>query len=147
MPHAPYALSPREQEPMTYQLSFRQTPAYLHARVTGVNTAQTVAGYLRAVTAECQRLKCARVLIEEHLTGPGLSMGQVFEIVSAGTRQIPVGIAAIAFVDTNPEHSPRTMSFAEDVAVNRGMNVRMFANLAEASAWLEAADTLEPPSA
>jgi hypothetical protein len=40
-------------------------------------------------------------------------------------------------VDTNPEHSAADNRFIEDVAVNRGMNVRAFATVGEAEEWLK----------
>ena len=42
----------------------------------------------------------------------------------------------IAYVDVNPEHPTAHMQFAETVAVNRGMNIRMFATVAEAEEWV-----------
>jgi hypothetical protein len=45
-------------------------------------------------------------------------------------------ILRIAYVDTNPEHDPKTMKFAETVATNRGVNVRVFSGLEDAEKWL-----------
>jgi hypothetical protein len=43
-------------------------------------------------------------------------------------------LAAIAYVDVNAQGS--LMKFAEDVAVNRGVRVRVFGTVAEAERWL-----------
>ena len=48
-------------------------------------------------------------------------------------------ISQIAYVDTNPEHDASLMSFAETVALNRGIGMRLFATVAEAETWLAAA--------
>lgn len=43
-------------------------------------------------------------------------------------------LQALAFVDVNAQGE--LMRFAEDVAVNRGMPVRVFPTIAAAEAWL-----------
>jgi hypothetical protein len=42
----------------------------------------------------------------------------------------------IAFVDVNPNHDQGLMKFAETVAVNRGVQVRVFRNVPAAEQWL-----------
>jgi hypothetical protein len=108
----------------------------MHVRVTGTNSARAVFDYLAEMSAECAHRQCGRLLVEENLQGPGLSMGQVFEIVSTRGHQVSPTVRAIAYVDTNPEHNAGTMSFAEDVAVNRGMNLRVFSSVRDAASWL-----------
>lgn len=44
----------------------------------------------------------------------------------------------MAFVDGNPRHDAANMQFAENVAVNRGVNVRVFPDVAAAREWLAA---------
>jgi hypothetical protein len=46
-------------------------------------------------------------------------------------------LGRLAYVDINPEHDPKAMEFAENVAVNRGIPVRIFATVLEAQVWLE----------
>lgn len=114
-------------------------PDYLHVRVTGENSEANVLAYLRAVREACRERGCAAVLVEEHLVGPGLGEAAIFSIVSRAAPETTPLIQCIAFVDTNPEHAPQRMAFAENVAVNRGVNVRVFATVSEAEAWLEQA--------
>jgi hypothetical protein len=45
-------------------------------------------------------------------------------------------VSKIAYVDINPEHNANDMEFAEDVAVNRGVFVRVFSTIHEAEQWL-----------
>ena len=45
-------------------------------------------------------------------------------------------VQRVAFVDVNPEHNSVAMHFAETLAVNRGVIVRMFGSVSEADAWL-----------
>lgn len=119
---------------MTYTLAIEQKPTYLHAVITGRNTPGNVEQYVADVFRECRRHGCWKVLIEERLEGPRLGALEVFAIVSRGSAQY-VGLAtAIAYVDVNAVGD--TMQFAEDVAVNRAMPVKVFRSVDEAERWL-----------
>ncbi len=111
---------------------------YLHFRIRGENSVATVQGYLAKIHATCAQRNCATILIEENLCGPGLPIGDVFRIASVGSAATAPVIQRIAYVDTNPEHPPANMAFAENVAVTRGINIRVFADVAAAAAWLHA---------
>jgi hypothetical protein len=128
----------------TYRFMVERKPGYLHVSVTGHNTVENVRRSLREVVDACTQHACSRVLFEEHLKGPSLGTVPVFEIVSEGSRNAAPVVSQIAYVDTNPEHDASLMSFAETVAVNRGVRMRLFATVAEAAAWL--AGTPEPPA-
>lgn len=121
---------------MSYAMDVAEKPGYLHIKVTGQNNAENVRGYIAAVHAECSRRDCPFVLIEEDLQGPSLSTMEIFSIVSEGSKNVWPQVRLIAFVDINPEHLPGQMKFAETVAINRGVNIRMFRTLPEAEAWL-----------
>jgi hypothetical protein len=121
---------------MTYSLHIVDQPGYLHFRVSGTNSLATVRGYLGEIHAACVARQCPAILIEENLSGPGLSIGEVFHVASTGGEATAQVIDTIAYVDTNPEHSFQRMQFAETVAVTRGINIRVFESVAAAEAWL-----------
>lgn len=112
--------------------------AYLHVVVTGKNTADNVRKYLFAVHQACLARQCTVVLIEENLHGPGLGIATIHDIVSQAAKNTQPVVTRIAYVDTNKEHAPGAMGFAETVAVNRGVNVRVFPDVTAARQWLEA---------
>lgn len=118
---------------MDYQLTFEQHPEYLHATVTGTNDQESVMQYLRDIRAECKRLDCFRVLIDERLEGPRLAVDEVFTIASEGAMDAMGIFEAIAYVDPL---MGQTADFAETVAVNRGMPVRFFDSVEAARGWL-----------
>lgn len=120
---------------MAFSVKFTQKPTYLHAVATGDNTREDVMGYLRDVLRECMTHQYTRVLIEERLAGPRLGPVDVFDIAAQGTNEAGGVMQAIAYVDVNAV-GEATMSLAENVAVNRGLPVRIFATVAEAEAWL-----------
>ena len=124
---------------MPYKVTFEQMAGYLHAFITGTNSKQNVMGYLADILNECRTRNCFRVLIEEHLEGPRLDMTDIYEIASQGQGLAPGRRPIIAYVDANAT-SASNMKFAEDVAVNRGIFVRVFPSVADARRWLEHID-------
>jgi hypothetical protein len=121
-------------EIMSYQLTIDAKPGYLHAVVTGTNSPENVSSYLGEVHRECTARGCRRVLVEERMEGPRVSLVDVFQVASEGSRQALGFFEAFAYVDVNAVGD--SMQFAETVATNRGMHVRVFPTVAEAEAWL-----------
>jgi hypothetical protein len=121
---------------MSYALQIRERPGYLHFVVTGINSRETVERYLADVGRECAARGCKHILIEERLDGPRLDTTDVYMIASGQAAAAARTLAAIAYVDVNAEG--RLMQFAEDVAVNRAVPVKVFATVAEAERWLGA---------
>src|SRR5215510_11012312 len=121
----------------SYTLTIEAEGDYLHAIVTGVNSVENVVTYLQELRQECEARGCFRVLIEERLEGPRLRTLDVFQIASQGA----VGASrmdAMAFVDVNAEGE--LMKFAETVAANRGMPIRLFSSVSDARKWLQRRD-------
>ena len=119
---------------MSYELKVEQKPEYLHFVVTGRNSQETVTRYMEEVMRACAARRCFRVLIEERLEGPRLGTMEVFQLVSSGSKRYQGMLKALAFVDLNAEGG--VMRFAEDVAVNRGIPVRVFRTVEGAEKWL-----------
>jgi hypothetical protein len=126
---------------MSFHINILECPGYLHFKVTGDNTEENVRGYLQQVHDTCVARNCHVILVEEHLEGPNLSTLQIFQLASEGSVRSRSIVRRVAYVDTNPEHSAADNQFVEDVAVNRGMNVRAFANVEQARAWLTGSTT------
>ena len=120
---------------MAYKLTLHSKPAYLHAIVTGENTREDVAGYLQDLRRECSARGCRRVLVEERLHGARLGTSEVFAIVMTEASRAVGVFEAIAYVDVNAGGD--MMKFAENVALGRGIPVRLFATVAGAGKWLE----------
>jgi hypothetical protein len=120
----------------TYSVKFEPQPEYLHCIVTGRNTRDNVLRYLQDILRECLARDSRTVLIEERLEGPRLGTLDVFDIASHQGKPLTAPIRAIAFVDVNRDG--KLLKFAEDVAVNRAIPVKMFESVAEAQHWLRA---------
>ena len=119
---------------MTFNLTISKKANYLHAIVTGQNSFENVKGYLQQIFRECKAADCPRLLIEERLEGPRLNTSEVFEIASQESDRVFRFFTAIAYVDVNAEGD--LMEFAETVAFNRAMPVKIFSTLSEAEKWL-----------
>ena len=119
---------------MGYALTVLERPGYLHFVVTGVNSREAVQQYLQEIGGTCAARGCKRILIEERLDGPRLDTTEVFMIASGQSAVAARTLEAIAYVDVNAEG--RLMQFAEDVAVNRAVPVKVFATVAQAERWL-----------
>jgi hypothetical protein len=121
---------------MAYDMKVMDEDDYLHVVVTGDNTPEDVAGYLDQIRRVCAERALSKVLIEEDLTGPQLGTVDVYDVISAASQEVAPAIRSIAFVDTNPQHAFAPMKFAETVAVNRGVHVKVFRDVPSAKAWI-----------
>jgi hypothetical protein len=119
---------------MDYKLTIHEKPSYLHAVVTGHNTKENIAGYIRDTIRECVARKYRKVLIEERLEGQRLRTMDVFGLVEQASRQYLGVLDSIAYVDVNAVDD--LMRFAENVAVNRALPVRVFGTVTDAEKWL-----------
>ena len=121
---------------MSYSLNVEPRSMYLFS-VTGENSVDTVSHYLSEIHDWCLQHNCPNVLLVENLSGPGLRTSSIYELVSGKSAQSERVVGRMAYVDINPAHDLGEMKFAENVAVNRGISVQVFATVQEAEAWLE----------
>lgn len=120
----------------TFTLNFEPMRNYLHVTVTGENSFKNVAQYLSEIRDFCQKHKCSKVLIVENLTGSSLDTFSIFDLISNASKVTRQDGLKIAYVDANPEHNVNALKFAENVAVNRFVHVRVFSTIHEAEQWL-----------
>ncbi len=121
---------------MGNQISIVENPDYLHLRVSGENDPETVGNYLADVYQISSRMGYGSVLIEEALSGPSLDPVDIYHIVSRASSQTSPLLKKIAYVDTNKTHSSAAQKLGEAVAHDRGVNVRIFADIETAAKWL-----------
>lgn len=125
-----------ETSPKPYAFSAERKTGYLHVRVSGENTRDTVARYVADTLEACRAHGTQRVLVEENLAGPSLSQMTMYGLVADhATGSAPPGVT-IAYVDVNPEHDSDRLRFAETAARNRGFLLHLFATVREAEEWL-----------
>ncbi len=124
---------------MTYQVTFEERPTYLHAKVAGPRTPENALRFLKEVHEASVRLGHTAVLLEMNMTGPPLGIASVFSVIS---ERSPEGakLRRIAYVEVSVD-SADAARFATTVAVNRGVNVRLFADVDAAALWLSEPET------
>jgi hypothetical protein len=121
---------------MTYRVTVEQHSTYLHVIGTGENTPENARQYLIDAHKAAVERNCKSILLDMCFSGPGLNLGSIYSVV---LDRSPDGaqFERIAYIDRNPNHAPDKAEFAELVAQNRGVNVRLFRSITEAEHWLQ----------
>ena len=97
----------------SYQVKFDQRGNFIHAMVTGPNTAETVIRYMDEIKQECDRRDCYRVLIEEKLDGPRFDEMEIFSLIDNQSSAALGFFDALAYVDEQQQFE--LAKFAETV--------------------------------
>ena len=118
-----------------YELTVEVRPDYLHASVTGDRTADNVDRFLREAYAACVDNAKFNLLLEMRLTGSRLGTFGIYRLISDRSAD-GARLRRIAYVE-DPLDNVEEARFAETVAVNRAVNVRLFMDVSEAARWLE----------
>ena len=119
---------------MSYQLTIEERPTYLYAKVVGERTPANALRFLEEAYSACVKRGCSTVLLEIQLSGPSLNTASVYDVI---TQKVEDGrkLRKIAYVQPVTD-DPAIPYFAETVAMNRGVNVRLFLSVAAAEEWL-----------
>jgi hypothetical protein len=119
---------------MPYEFTVEEHPTYVHARVNGDRSPANALRFLEEAYAACVKSGRSDLLLEMNLSGGSLTTTNVYNVIS---QRVPDGrnLRKIAYVDTSPDDVAMA-HFAETVALNRGVNVRLFQNIAAAEEWL-----------
>ena len=119
---------------MSYRLTVEVRPAYLHAKVVGERTAANLLRFLEESYASCVKSGRTALLLDVGFSGPSLNTTSVYNVILQRLMDARK-LHKIAYVQTNTD-DPAIPYFAETVALNRGVNVRLFQSVAEAGEWL-----------
>jgi hypothetical protein len=117
-----------------YLFTVEQRPRYVHTKVAGERTEENLLRFLRDSCTACVYSGRSALLLEPHLSGPSLTTAGVFEVVASQVYE-GVKLRKIAYVEGSID-DPGLPAFAVDVAVNRGVNARLFSDVASAASWL-----------
>jgi hypothetical protein len=116
------------------EVRFEDRGEYLFAHITGKGESlETTQQNWRAIAAACKRGHYSKALILEDIEGEMPFMEQF--AFAAGLKEIGFDGVMVAFVDAKSQQFANN-KFAEDVAVNRGANGRLFQTIEAAEAWL-----------
>ena len=118
-----------------YQVIIEEKPTYLHTKVVGPRTPENAIRYLEEVYAACLRTGLSQVLLEMAFSGPSMGPSGILRVVSERSAD-GARLRKVAYVEASMDGQQRA-KFAETVAINRAVNVRLFENVDEAVRWLE----------
>jgi hypothetical protein len=117
------------------EVTFKVFPGYLHAIGTGERTPANVTKFFAQAVAMCKQGRHAGLLFESRLTGPSVDDATlVFDAISAAIPDL-AALRKLAYVP-GPGQDPRSSSFAETVAINRGVDARIFETVEAAAEWV-----------
>jgi hypothetical protein len=117
-----------------YQLTFEPRPSYLYAYVKGDEDSYEISrAYWQEIADECRKNKYKKVLIVEDIAESG-TIAEAYQLCSEFPQMGYIGIK-VAFVDRYSEQNEENQ-FGELVAVNRGINGKLFGEVDEAEKWL-----------
>ena len=119
---------------MSYQFTAEKRQTYVHTKVVGERTTENALRFLRDSYAACVNCGHSAVLLEMHLSGPGLTTTGIFDVISSWGPDA-LKLRKIAYVE-GLLGDVMMAAFLETVAVNRGMNVRLFRDIGSAASWL-----------
>jgi hypothetical protein len=120
---------------MSYQITIVEHPLYLHAKASGTHSTENVLRFLEEAYAACVERGRLSLLVEFGFTGPSLDAGGIFKVIMERSEDAKK-LRRIGYVDPTPR-DPERIKFAENVAFNRGVNVRLFQDVESAKAWME----------
>jgi hypothetical protein len=124
---------------MPMRLSIEARGEYLRFEATGERVrGETVPEALRMwslVAEECRATGLDRVLGINRVTGKPVAL-DIFQISSRLPAILAGAVRKVAFVIVGDQELVRASLFAENVAVNRGVNGRVFEDETRALAWL-----------
>jgi hypothetical protein len=120
---------------MSYNLIVEDGPGYVHVKASGERTAENARRCLVEAYAACVRKNLACLLVEMRWSGPALDNVQLYRVISERSAD-GAKLRKIAYVEAAPSDDPHAPRFAETLATNRGVNVRLFRDVATAKHWL-----------
>ena len=125
--------------PSAYRLAIEEGDSYLHAKASGPRNPQNALRFLKESYEACEQRGHDALILEMDLSGPSLDAGSIYAIISQRTPE-GAKLRRIAYVDSVMPELAKAR-FAETVAVNRGVNVRLFRELASAREWITRGET------
>ena len=119
---------------MSYQLTIEQHLTHVHAKVVGERTPENARRFLHDAYAACVNAGHTALLLDLYLSGPRLTTTNVFDVISAWVPDA-LQLRKIAYVESSWDDATMP-AFAVTVAINRGVNMRHFPDVAFAASWL-----------
>jgi hypothetical protein len=117
-----------------YELEIKK-PDYLFIKVKGERTVDSIKEVTKKIAEKCSKQKCMKVLIDVREFTERINFSDIFDLVARDLPNITKNkINKAAIVDIEGHNFNK--EFFENVAVNRGHNVKIFTDINDAMDWL-----------
>ena len=121
---------------MSYKLEIKEEPRYLHANIKGKRTTENIKEVTKEILESCIKNQYSKILIDTREFSERIS--NTMKIFDLASQELPdiiqKKIKKVAIVDLDGFEEDKR--FFETVALNRGHNVKIFADLNKAQEWL-----------
>ncbi len=126
---------------MSYELSYKNEPDYLHIQATGIRNVENFVAISIDLLTMANKHGYSKILLDMRGTTGGLGTFDAYEL---GTKDLTklwrtIGQPKVSIIDL--EANRKRFEFMETVAVNQGVNLRMFTDVGEAMEWLGVSKT------
>ena len=118
---------------MAYTIDRVEDGGVVHVTLEGVLTKRDHDEFRAQVVAAINETGWSRVLIDARRADPKMSVADDFEFTKDHRALLPIQLRSAIL--HRPDEAGR-YGFIENVAVNRGVNLRAFSDEAEARTWL-----------
>lgn len=120
---------------MAYEIQVKLEKDFLNVHVKGERDSESIKKVTKDILTKCIDRKCFNVLIDVRDFKNRIGTLEIFMLASAELPEIIKGkLEKVAIVDQRGFEDK--IKFFEDVARNRGHNVRMFTEYDEAINWI-----------
>jgi hypothetical protein len=122
---------------MSIALNTRKESDYLYVEATGTRTPESVLAVASACAVACKEHGCDRLLLDTRRMTGALTTVDTYEVAGKRLPLLGRGLSLRVAILVARENKARIQLF-EDVAVNMGINLRIFSNVNAALRWLHA---------
>ena len=121
---------------MSYELSFKHQPDYLYVQVTGVRTIENIIAMAKDFLAVLDKNGYRKVLLDVRGMTGGLDPLNAYKLGKKDVQELkrPSQLKVSIF---DLEENRERFEFMENVAVNAGLNLRIFSDVDKAMEWLD----------
>jgi hypothetical protein len=120
---------------MSYTLTIREQPQYLHIEATGARSRAMLVSLIKDCVAECKQRGRGRLLVDIQGLQGSLGTLESYQLVTGDLASLKEGNRLKVAISDLPGNQDR-LRFFENVAFNHGLDLRVFSDVGTALKWL-----------
>jgi hypothetical protein len=124
---------------MSYEIEFIEENDYLHAIIKGFRNSDSIKHATRDICENCIKNKCTKALVDVRDIKEHIDVSEIFDLASFQLPEIiKRSINKVAILESEGNNIYiENSKFFENVATNRGHNVKIFSDISDAKKWLK----------